>query len=859
MPRPERLAPVAEFSRAAEVDEVNVDPIEFASENDREIVLKVDENLFFADQAPAEEQTPLELNLLNPPDVSLPPLYEAPSPVVADLAADRRAPALQDAFDRAAPEMIAPQRLDPSPTPELELSQPRSSRPIRKVVPPASEPLVESENRFGVVEEDTLPSREPAKPRSATWPVARRLHEQLDTIETVVRSSSGDDAVGGGEVLMRWVDSVRRVLDRLPASKRLGDDQVADMLDELARLRDVAASHAETLRSANRRVAWLQAAYAIERRLAVWQPIYEINSGSAPATQHVTDDFVSVSSAIRQVREGLRETGDVAGWNQFLLLDELAVAFETGSDSERTEVAQRFLARLTWPKLNSQHEQWLRGDSFRRLAMAIRPWASSAIDYASLLHQIEKAEANAIDLVTAEIAQSMRALRFAGHPKAQELANNLDVHYRNANLRFAISDQLVNQMLPDVPSRNVPVRTTLLGSRVTGISNIRSQIKVRLVPSPDTWKVVLETRGNVSTRSVGRRGAAAVTTASTNRFGASTPITVEPTDVSLGRSMVDVRGGSKLRGVNSDYDAWPLVGSLIRGIAESEYWKKASLSDRIASNRMRSQIGDEIDRDLQQKVDAASDKFSKTVLGPLVNLQLEPKVTDMSTTESRLIARYRMAGDWQLAAMTPRPRAPRSSLLSVQIHQSALNNTLEQLVVQKEPQPIRDLMNQCFELLGIEPASIPDDVPSDVKIQFAKHRPITVEIEDGKVWTTLRVIRLEKGDRLKLRNFIVRASYVPSFEGLHAFLVRDGHLSISGPGMSMRRRLPVRAIFNKVLSPSERLSLTAPNLLADRMPADTVLTQLELRDGWIGLAAGARGVNGAVAKLPYGMRETETR
>jgi hypothetical protein len=448
----------------------------------------------------------------------------------------------------------------------------------------------------------------------------------------------------------------------------------------------------------------------------------------------------------------------------------------------------------------------------------------------------------------------MQALRFANHPDANRLAENLDTHYRNANIRFSISDRLLNHVLPEIPSRSVPVRTTLLGSRVTGVSQIESDLRVRLLPSPNSWELKLETMGQVATRSVGRRGPAAVKTSSVNPFAASAPISVQPTDVEMGRVAVDVGGRAKLRGVETRYDSWPLIGALVRNIAENEYFDQASLSDRIARNRIRSQVAGQIDETLQTQIRSASARFSKTVLGPLTRLQLEPSVIDMQSTNDRLIARYRTAGDWQLAAMTPRPRALADNLFSVQIHQSALNNTLEQLVPQDRMLPINEVLRECLDVLGAGEVAIPEDIPADASVQFARHRPITVEIEDGKVWVTMRIIRFNRGSRLRLTNFIVRAAYVPAIDGLNAALVRDGHLSISGPGMSIRQRLPARAVFNKVLSPNRPIQLTSGELLQDHCPENCQITQFELRDGWIGVAVGRLAPHGRIAGRPAGIR-----
>lgn len=715
-------------------------------------------------------------------------------------------------------------------------------------------------------ESNAEPSRPLAKARSKTWPVAAKLLEQLDQLDRVAATQPrenlirtvnvpvGPQMVVSSSDLLDWSSTVRGILEQLPQTKRLGDDQVPAMLDQLQQACHFAFSHAEAIAYRSEQVAWLQAAYSVQRRLLVWYPIYQINSGDYPQTQYVGDDLVGAIEAINTLKSALPETGDADGWDQFLLLSDLGLAFTSGTDGDRQELSQKFLSRIQWPNLEASHRNWLDSEAVEAVAVAVRPWATGPIDYSAFLHQIEKAESNAIDLVTAEVAQSMQALRYARHQSVKQLADNIDLYYRNANVRFSITDEMLNQLLPEIPSRHVPVRTTMLGSRVTGVSTIESQLGLALRPAYGAWEIDLRTNGSVSTRSIGRRGPAAVRTSSNNPFSASTPISIKPSNVELGAVDVSVGGASRLRGINTHYDDWPLVGSLVRAFAEMEYLEKASLSNRMARERIQTEVGEEITATVREKVDQSSERFAQSIFGPLTRLQLKPQVVDMQSTNNRLIARYRMAGDWQLAAMTPRPRALTGSLMSLQIHQSALNNTLEQLVPQDEVMPIRDVLSQCFDLLGMQDKTVPEDIPEDIQIQFAKHRPITVEIEDGKVWVTMRIIRLQDNDHLKLRNFIVRATYVPQIDGLGASLVRDGHLSISGPGMSMRTRLPVRAVFNKVLAHSRPLQLTSDELLQERVSEDTKITQFELRDGWIGMSIGHMQEQQTVAGRPRGIR-----
>lgn len=860
------LFPVSEASdeRQSAVDPPTMQPFDVTAATvsqptppaDLDPEVQPEADLFFADEKPlghAADEFDLETGmpgLAERPtnDIALPPIFERPSPAVADLDADS---VVRDTPENAKPNWQQTGRIDIGPRRADDAAQALSLESSPKTEVQLSKDAGE-------------PSRPLAGARASIWPRPARLLEQLDLLNRLAAQTPtkqwgfrqvepvDQDQTSAFE-LERWSDEVRSLLQSLESATRLGDDQVRTVLVSLRRFRSDAFKEAELLATRSEQVALLQAAYAVDRRLAIWEPIYLINSGDFPATQHVTDANRSVTETIQGLRSALPETGDQAGWSQFLLVDQIESAASAGDDSIRRDVAQRFMSRLNNPELTAAHRDWMTNGPVGKLKQAIRPWASGAIDYSALLHQIEKAEANTIDLVTTDVAQSINALRFASHPQAMRLANNLDTHYRNANVRLSISDELLENLLPEIPARDVPVRTTLLGSRVTGMSRVSTDLRIRIKPSKSTWEMTLDTIGNVATRSIGRRGPAAVSTSSVNPFNASMSISIKPDDIQVGQPNVNVGGRARLRGINTTYDSWPLIGNLVQSFAESEYMDQASLANRIGRNRIRKELGSEINRTINEKVDAANQRFNQSVLGPLTELQLAPQVIDMSSSETRLIARYRMAGEGQLAAMTPRPRALADNLMSMQVHQSAINNTLEQLVVQETVQPIADVMAECYQLLGIDPSAIPDDIPDDTSIQFANHRPITVEIEDGRVWITMRIIRLQR-DRLRLSNFIVRSAYVPKVDGLDVSLVRDGHLNISGPRMSMRQRLPVRAIFNKVLSPNREIPLTTHAMLAGRVTEATGITQLELRDGWVGMSIGKRSESTEVASRPWGIR-----
>ena len=688
----------------------------------------------------------------------------------------------------------------PSPASEMQIKETPSAKPDR-----VAEPLVETS--------------------LVGWPITKRIHVQLDEL---VNQNLDSVAV------RTWADSVRERLDALQSLPRIGDPNAGDVINQLASLAEEGNRLANEIEDRELSVRWLRASYAITRRVAIWAPVWDIASSNEP-TSAVSDEATpeKIGNAIAAVKADLAETGDQEGWIKYLLLEEI---LSSPKLEERSVLAQRVLSRLQWHGLVDEHRQWLDRDSVNQFATSIQPWARDAVDYASLLNQVELQEGDSVDPISTEIAAAIQTLRFAQSKKANLVADALNAHYRNANVRMAISQPMLERILPSVSPKRLPVRTTMFGSKIRGISRIEADLRIALRPSPDRWLVSLQTLGQVHTSSTGFNGPVAVRTLGNSTFVASTPIEVTARGVQVGNSSVSVQGQTRLRNVRTDYDGWPLVGSLVRGIAENRYQELSGQSNRFANQKIKTQVSSQIKTEVDQRLEKATKQIGQALLGPLAKLELDPQVLDMQTTEDRLSARYRLAGDRQLAANTPRPRAPRTSLMSLQVHQSAINNTLERLVPRGEAITIQDLIQQGGEAFGQAELSLPDDIPSDVSIQFSKSRPVSVEIEDGIVWVTLRIVRLRKGERLNLTKFVVRAAYKAQVDGIKASLVRDGHLRISGPGMSMRERLPVRAIFTKVLSPNHPIALTLPQLVEHPVADGLMVSQLEIRDGWIGLA-----------------------
>jgi hypothetical protein len=682
----------------------------------------------------------------------------------------------------------------------------------------------------------------------AAWPEAKQLITQLKQLAELSANSQPQQgfrfvSLDGNELTIAdWASRVQDLLADLRSLPRLGDENAGAIIVALNGLAAEGREQAELLNDRQHQVHWLRATYAISRRTAIWMPVWSLsqarNASWGPLS---TDPRLPLEFSVQRVRDDLVATGDVKGWNTFLMLDEVLEQANSGTVASRAILSQRLMSRLQWHSLANEQSRWLQRESIEQLVAVIKPWAHSVVDYAALVNQLEQQEANAIDLAAVDIASAAQTLRFADSPAAVKVSDEINTHYRNANVRFAITERFIERMIPAMEPTKMPVNTRMLGARVSGVSQIESKFDIDLTPANDRWLLKLKANGRVKTDSVGRQGVVSVRTAASANFDAASQIEVTKRGLYLGDSDAKVNSSTRLRGVETAYDGWPLVGTLVRSIAEERYREMAPQANRIANREARTRIESEMDTQIETRVDEAVVRLSEMVLGPLGRLQLDPCVTDMQTTEQRLLARYRVAGDWQLGAFTPRPRALSDSLMSVQLHQSALNNTLEQLISSDQAIGIRDLIRKSVGTFGNADVDIPEDIPADVTVQFARTRPITVEIEEGMLWLTLRVLRLRRDEGIDLTQFIVRVGYRPEIDGMNARLVRDGHLRISGPRMAIRERLPVRAIFNKVFATGREIPLTVPRLIENPATDGLVVSQLELRDGWLAMAISEAG------------------
>jgi hypothetical protein len=259
------------------------------------------------------------------------------------------------------------------------------------------------------------------------------------------------------------------------------------------------------------------------------------------------------------------------------------------------------------------------------------------------------------------------------------------------------------------------------------------------------------------------------------------------------------------------------------------------------------QAKEQIDREADARLGGLARRLQSTLFEPLASLSLGPAMIAAETTNERAVVRLCLASDEQLGGHTPRPRAPSDSLASVQVHQSALNNVVEQLQLDGATFALPELRRRVAERLHRPEWLRGETDNDDVIVAFAPKDAVQVHCWDGRVALTLSVARLEKDPRV-WEDFQVRVFYRPQVRGRSAELVREEVMELVGEDLNSRSRIALQGIFAKTFPRQRPLPLVPERIWKDQRLAGVRITQLAIDDGWFALALGPSRSAGAPAQ-----------
>ena len=175
-------------------------------------------------------------------------------------------------------------------------------------------------------------------------------------------------------------------------------------------------------------------------------------------------------------------TGDSAegrAWREFLLIDALKEhCTKQPLPDERLsrETAGQALIRITQTPLTPEQQRFVSSPPVAALRVELWHWAAEPISVAELLRDIERYEWTRLPSDARRLAVDCQSLWASPVEARRRLADRVDVHYRNANFRFAVTEELLNDLIPEQKMEYAQVHDTVLGRPVEGESLMATEV-----------------------------------------------------------------------------------------------------------------------------------------------------------------------------------------------------------------------------------------------------------------------------------------------------------------------------------------------------------------------------------------------
>ena len=416
---------------------------------------------------------------------------------------------------------------------------------------------------------------------------------------------------------------------------------------------------------------------------------------------------------------------------------------------------------------------------------------------------------------------------------------------RGANSRPNIHLEVAEDLLAPAVNRPVdqvqPVDDVVLGTRIRGTGHTTGNVRLDFVPSGEkaVFDIILGATNISHTR--GTQGPVTVNSRGVTAIDARRRIFLDEHNVSSSPVEASADTNSTVTGLGIN----TRIGKrLIRRIATKKIAESKAQAESIAEGKARDRIRHQFGEQTEPAVAQMRDQFQQKVRGPLQARGLYPESFHMHTTDRhlRIVARKSLAG--QLAAFSSPPAANADNIITAQIHESAVNNILEdklggKVVTQDDVARIaKDQNLKMPDSLG----SDPDAEQKTWSITFAKYRPVTVAASESRVKVTVRGDKFVSGDR-SFPGMDIAAVYAVGQGPKGPVLVREGNVQINPAGFksgdrkltmaetSLRRILQKR--FDKVFKDAIEIEpLPLQGELASVGPLP--MNQLQSRkDGWL--------------------------
>lgn len=810
---------------------------------------------FPQDVSPDRPHTPLTHTPL-----TLDPLPEADSPLTLDghgLDLDLAAESMT-----SQPLAIAGEK----PSRDTTVSEPMTvSEPTGSVSQPtASDRLADQDSMAFDIASTELPN-EPMLPNepllandSVLVPLAYSLLQHIERTSKEVDSPQIRQWAIGYKMLVRELclqneaTAARQVLNRLEA-KRIEYTKILQGLETDA----IAESDLIALRHLS---------YALDRRLDFWQAIIPGNP-IVIADSRARKITAELAKARRWDFRSVKLTRE---WSEYLLWPQMVEVIngKSFSPADQQLVASEILKRINSGTLTYEQTSVIAKVLPLELQQQLFSRSGLSVDLRDILTAIETFETTGNARSAMQIMEGFRWLRLSDDAADQQMARLITNHYRNANFRFTASREFINRWFVNQDWVNQAIAAQ--PSTHVGIGVMPVQID--LIPSDDGFHFQLSPAGQEG-RSDGWQNAEEALDSDpesnlqpNDRTKESSPEWTDPTSdhpssrvIAIAYHQSDNSAdeappipvgyapgtvGTAPSAVGAAYAQLPFVDwMLIRnGHLPTDGAPEVKIRGDI---KVEGALGQEIGQQLQQRFAETQATLERTIRSFQV-AGLTPTVIQNSSSVQEIAARFRIADDTQLASHTARPNPTPNALLSVQIHQSMINNLSERLEISGRSFSWQTFLQHLAGIAGRH--DLPSQLDDHDQFTFTERQAIVCEFVNDRVYMTLNFSRASIGG-IQSGPCSARIAMLPVVDGVQLGLQTEPRqlVQVQSNDLTPAQQNRIVQTISKRWFGDAVLWVTPNAWNSDFVAKQLHIARLDLTEGWLSvsverIAAPARSI-----------------
>ena len=193
--------------------------------------------------------------------------------------------------------------------------------------------------------------------------------------------------------------------------------------------------------------------FALGRRIDVWQEVVRLgvprpvdNAMPEVDPQKLALCLAEIDSLTGDSPEGAGVAGVSAGRRLETGGQSAAVV---GRSGDAAGCANRCWPDSRRPRFRPQQQKFVTTGPVAALRVELRRWAAEPVGAAAVLRDIETYERTSLPSDAHRLALDYQNLTLSPSEGRRQLAGRVDLHYRNANLRIAVTEELINKLIPE--------------------------------------------------------------------------------------------------------------------------------------------------------------------------------------------------------------------------------------------------------------------------------------------------------------------------------------------------------------------------------------------------------------------------